>query len=104
MGKSAYEIRMDYNDAIRQADSLDQVAREMQKLANRNLQDCVSDISHSWTGNNSAAYIRKCNILKSNVLKTSDNLNRTADTIRRIAKNTYDAEMRALRLAMLRKY
>ena len=104
MGKSAYEIRMDYNDAIRQADSLNQVARELQKLANRSLQDCVSDISHNWTGSNSVAYVRKCNLLKSNVLKTSDNLNRTADTIRRIAKNTYDAEMRALRLAQLRKY
>lgn len=104
MGKSALEIKLDYNNAIRQADSLSQIARELKNTANRELQDCVSEISHNWTGSNSNAYVNKCNTLKANIIKTSDKLERTADTIRRIAKNTYDAEMNALRLALSRKY
>lgn len=104
MAKSSMEIRMDYNNAVRQADSLRQIARELRSTANKDFQDCVAEISHNWTGSNSAAYIRKCNTLKSNILNTADKLERTADTIQKIAKNTYDAEMRALRLALVRKY
>lgn len=104
MPKSSIEIQMDYNNAVRQADSLCQIARDMKRTADRSLQDCVSEISHSWTGSNSTAYINKCNILKSNILGTAGQLEKTADVIRRIARNTYDAEMKALRLATVRKY
>ena len=104
MAKSAFEIRMDYDRAVRQANSLEEIARDLRNTANRDLQDCVSQISYNWTGTNSSAYVRKCGILKSNILKTSENLDKTADTIRKIAKNTYNAEMNALRLAKLRKY
>ena len=104
MAKSAFEIRMDYDRAVRQANSLDEIARDLKKTAERELQDCMSQISCNWTGTNSTAYIRKCDMLKSNIVRTAGNLSRTADTIRRIAKNTYDAEMRALEIARLRKY
>ena len=104
MAKSAFEIRMDYENAIRQANSLDQIARDLKNTANKDLQDCVSEISRNWTGSNSNAYIRKCDILKSNIVRTAENLSKTADIIRKIAKNTYDAEMNALRLAELRRY
>lgn len=104
MAKSAFEIRMDYDRAVRQANSLDEIARDLKNTANRDLQNCMSQISSNWTGNNSTAYVRKCGVLKSNIVKTAESLSRTADTIRRIAKNTYDAEMRALNLATVRKY
>jgi uncharacterized protein YukE len=104
MAKSAFEIQMNYNNAIRQAASLEQIAKQLKNLANKDMQDCVSEISHNWTGSNSNAYARKCNLLKEKIIKTAEKLEKTAETIRRIAKNTYDAEMRALRLALIRKY
>ncbi len=104
MGKSESEIRMDYNNAIRQAESLNQIARELKNTANRNFQDCVSEISSSWTGDNSAAYVRKCNVLKADIVKSAEKLERTAETIRKIAGNTYTAEMNALKIAIARKY
>lgn len=104
MAKSASEIRMNYNNAVRQADSLLQIARELRSAANNDLSDCVSEISCNWTGDNSRAYISKCSSLKANILKNAEQLEKTADTIKRIAKNIYDAEMRALRLALVRKY
>ena len=104
MAKSGFEIRMDYKNAIRQADSLTEVARELRRTADNDLQYCVAEISNNWTGDNSTAYVNKCNMLKSNILKTADRLEKTAVTIRKIAKNTYDAEMKALQLATVRKY
>lgn len=104
MAKSAFEIRMDYHNAIRQADLLEQVANELENTANKDLQDCVSEISYNWTGSNADAYIGKCNSLRENILKTSETLEKTSETIRKISRNTYDAEMRALDLAQVRKY
>ncbi len=104
MPKSASEIRMDYNNANRQANSLDQIARELKNIANRNMQDCISDLSHNWTGSNANAYTAKCRQLKENVRRSADRLESTADTIRRIAQNTYRAEMTALEIARSRDY
>ncbi|MCD8103785.1 MAG: WXG100 family type VII secretion target [Lachnospiraceae bacterium] len=104
MAKSALEIRLDYNKAKQQADSLSEIASEIRSTANNDLQDCISQISASWTGTNSTAYQAKCSTLKSNLLTTADKLEKTATTIRTIAKNTYNAEMAALEVAQLRNY
>lgn len=104
MAKSSFEIKMDYNRAVAQASSLEQIADEMRSSANRDMQDCISEISYNWTGSNAKAYVAKCEKLKESILKTAEKLEKTAYTIRKIAKNTYDAEMRALELAKIRKY
>ncbi|MCD7884786.1 MAG: WXG100 family type VII secretion target [Lachnospiraceae bacterium] len=104
MAKSALEIRMDYNKAKKQADSLSEIATQLRNAANGDLQDCISQISASWTGTNSTAYQAKCRTLKSNILTTAGKLDQTAATIRTIAKNTYNAEMAALKIAQLRAY
>lgn len=104
MAKSAFKIQMDYQNAVRQANSLEEIANDLKKTANQDLQDCVSEIGRNWTGSNASSYLSKCGMLQSKINKTSDNLKKTAGTIRQIAKNTYDAEMRALALAQIRKY
>ena len=38
MARSAFEIQMDYRNAIRQADSLSEIARELKNTANSGLQ------------------------------------------------------------------
>ena len=50
MAKNAFEIHMDYNRAIRQADLLERTANEMRNSAEDELQDCMSEISYNWTG------------------------------------------------------
>lgn len=104
MAKSAFEIQMDYNNAIRQADSLNEIAKELDNTADRDFQDCISEISRSWTGENSEAYQRKCGQLQEKIGKSADQLRKTAETIKKIAQNTYNAEMTALKLAQVRKY
>ncbi len=104
MSKSALEIRLNYNQAVKQAETLSEIATDMRNIANKELQDCVSQISNNWTGSNATAYKAKCDTLKSNILITADKLDKTASTIRSIAKNTYNAEMTALRAAEIRTY
>jgi uncharacterized protein YukE len=104
MAKNALEIQMNYQAAIRQADSLKSVARELKKLAENDLGDCISELSYNWTGSNETAYTRKCSQLKSNLITMAEKLDRTSSTIRSIAKNTYHAEMKALALAQARSY
>lgn len=104
MAKSSYEIRMNYKRAVAQANSLEQIAADMRNSADKDLQECISEISCNWAGNNANAYMAKCQRLSESVKRTAENLKKTADTIRRIAKNTYTAEMRALELARTRKY
>ncbi|MCD7744503.1 MAG: hypothetical protein LUI13_04315 [Lachnospiraceae bacterium] len=104
MAKSASEISLDYDRAVGQADSLNESAKALRNMANGRLQECISGISASWTGSNSAAYVKKCGRLQSDILSTAAQLERTAAAIRSIARNTYNAEMRALRLAQQRNY
>ena len=104
MSKSVGEIRLDYNKAIQQADTLSGIAQKLRNMANKDFQECISEISHNWTGENSTAYIRKCEILKSNMIRTAEKLEKASSTIRQIAKNTYNAEMSAFRIAFARKY
>lgn len=96
--RTAFEIRMDYRRALNQAEELERVARDLRRTATNDLQDCISDISHNWTGENSSAYIKKCNTLKTNIEKTARKIEKTAGTIRTVAQTTYHAEMAALNL------
>lgn len=104
MAKSESEIRLNYNRAVRQADSLEQLSRNLKSLANNDMSGSISEIAGSWTGENSNSYRGKYEQLKAKVLATAGKLENTATTIRRIAQNTYNAEMRALRIAQERAY
>lgn len=104
MAKSAFEIQMDYRNAIKQADSLSEIARELKANADSDLQECIAEISGNWTGDNASDYVKKCNLLKEKIVHSSDKLLKTANAIRRIAKNTYDMEMRALEIMIRREY
>lgn len=104
MAQSALQIQLDYNNAIRQAEALKEAAGELRRTADGELQDCIAEISRNWSGENSAAYRNKCSALQEKIRKSAARLDKTADTIRQIAKNTYDAEMRAVRIATVRKY
>lgn len=104
MAKSLYQIQMDYTNAVRQADSLLEIADELKRTANSGLQDCISQISGNWTGTNATVYIDKCNSLQSKILQSSNKLQRTAEVIKKVAKNTYNAEMQARDIMTVRTY
>lgn len=99
MGKTAFQIQMDFAKALAQASELDEIADKLQSLANSDLQDCMTQIGVNWTGENSQKYLAKCETLKGKIQTSSSQIKKTASTIRIIAKNTYDAEMAAVIIA-----
>ncbi len=103
MGKSVIMIRMNYEKAIRQANSLEKTANEIKKYVSE-IEQISSSIRHDWTGANAEQYLRKLEVVKNNSNTIVSSLSTTAETIKRIAKRTYDAEMEAVNLAKTRTY
>lgn len=102
--KSLKAIEFDFRQAISRAEELEQVAAEMKKLADEELASSLQALSTAWKGEAASAYLSKGSRLKDKILKSSNDLYKTARTIRNVAKRTYDAEMNAYRIAMEREY
>lgn len=102
--KSDSEIRYDFQQAVRKAEELERVAENLRRLANNDLEESLQALSNAWKGEAAAAYIGKGSRLQARILASAKNLENIARTIRSSAKRTYDAEMRAYRIAMEREY
>lgn len=94
-----YQIQMDFSRATQKAGELDTIADNLSRLADTDLESTLQGLSSDWKGENATVYIQKGTTLKGNMEKTVKDIRNTANTIRAIAKNIYDAEMEALRIA-----
>ena len=101
---SLNEIRMNFRVANAMADRLDELAGKMGSLANERYYGTLRSISNNWKGENAEAYLRKGEKVKDKMSHTAGDLRNAAQTVRTIAKNTYDAEMRAWQIAQTRSY
>ena len=86
------------------AKRLDEIARDINRAADSTLGSALSGISMAWNSNSSSDYIKKGRKVQEELRKRARELSDTASAVRNIAKNTYDAEMRAYQLAKTRKY
>lgn len=102
--KSLLSIEFDFRQAIKRAEELEEIAADMKKLADDDLETSLQSLSTAWKGEAASAYLTKGSRLKDKILKSSNDLKKTARTIRSVAKRTYDAEMAAYRIAMERIY
>ena len=90
---------MDFVKANNQADRLEELAAELRQLKDREYSDCMRQITAAWKSENAKAFLRKANRVGDRIGVTAEQLKQTAETIRRIAKRTYDTEMDALERA-----
>lgn len=97
-------IKMNYREALRQAERLDQAADIMEKQGISRMEEVIADIGGLWTGENSELFRSRCGSLQESVAKTVKKTRQSAETIRRIARNTYEAEMRNYEIAKKRTY
>ena len=97
-------IQFDFDQARRQADSLDQIADNLDGLGKSKLNDSMQTLSQSWKGANADAYLAKGSSLKQDITASASELRSIASDIRTIARNIYNAEMEALRIAEEREY
>lgn len=104
MAKSEFSIRMDYKNAIKQAEKLEDTADKIKRTAKNDLDDCINRINSAWDGDSSNRFCRKGYTVVDELEVIAQELRRTAETIRKIATNTYNADMRALDIAKSRNY
>lgn len=102
MAKTLYEIKMNFRVANEMADRLQSLASRLAHLADDQFYGTLRGISNNWKGENAEAYIRKGERLKGKMSNTANDLYKAASTVRTIARNTYNAEMRAWRIAQTR--
>lgn len=96
---SRYQIQMNFSQAERKAAELDGIAGDLSRLSGTDLQNTLNSLGNNWKGENAGLYIGKGFQLIENMEKTAASLRQTAETIRSVARNIYNAEMEALRIA-----
>ncbi len=102
--KSLLSIEFDFRQSVRRAEELEEIAGDLKKLADEDLETSLQSLSTAWKGEAANDYFAKGSGLKDKILKSSKDLKKTAEAIRNVAKRTYDAEMAAYRIAMERSY
>ena len=101
--KSRTRIALDYNRAKKQAASLEEAAANIRRESNR-VRSCKADVAHSWQGDNASRFTGKMSLAAEDLDKIARQLERAAGVVRKNARNIYDAEMEAKRLADMRNH
>ncbi len=103
MAKTQYSIKMDYTNAKREVNQLKDLANKIERQKKK-LLDSRNSLSKYWKSDSATAYLNKM-LEKSEDLQAMANfLRQIADTAGTVAKNTYDADKRALDLAKQRSF
>ena len=98
-----YSIQIRFKQALDKADSLDKIAEKLSGDVVDDIDDLSRKISTNWTGENSKKYLNKVVSTEEDIKNLATNVKRVASTIRAIAQEIYEAEMKALELARTRE-
>lgn len=101
---NAFEIYLNYSAACGQAKELENIARKLKNNAESYLDESLRRLSGKWNGDASGEFIAKESKLIEKMRAEADSLQQVAETIRRIARRTYETEMKALELSQKRTY
>ena len=88
-------IEVDYHDALRKADRLDELARELRNIAAQDLQNIQSGASRSWKGSASELYQKRLRTHKQQVEAHAKDCQSLANSLRKAAKRYQQLEMLA---------
>lgn len=90
---SAVKITMDYRETMRRAEELEQLARRIKRKANGEYREAQRALAGVWSGEAAEAYLKKTNRIRDKLLRNAEELDRTADVLKRAATRLYRAEM-----------
>lgn len=99
-----YQIECHYRLALKRADELSETARNIMKVSENISNDVMAGLEADWHGNSATDYKRKLNLFSAKVECEAKKLENIANTIRRVAKRTYDTEMQSLEISRKRTY
>lgn len=98
------EIMFNYNQAIRQAEKLESIAKKLNTLKDTKLENTLGTLKNAWQSDSSGQYYGKASQVQTEIGITAKNVYQIAQAIRTTAKAVKTAELRALEIARSRTY
>lgn len=99
-----HEIFLNYSQAMKQADRLDEVAQRIEKLVGEKIERTTDALKAAWQSDNSPQYIWKVKGVQKEISGNAKEIRKVAQNIRSAAEEMKRAELRALEIAERRSY
>ncbi len=97
-------IAIDLQEARNRASELENIASQLNTLAGTDMQNSFQTLSSGWSGDSANAFLKKGSDLQTDIKNQAANLNQIASTIRSVAQNIYNTELRNIEIAERRDY
>lgn len=81
----------DFHVAMMKADQLEEIAKRLSDLSDRQLGGTMQKLSCGWKGENAHAYLKKGAKLQGKIKETSNDLKSVAEMLRSTGKKAYKA-------------
>lgn len=94
------EIWFNYEQAMAQANALEEIARRLESMSSHELDGGLHDAASNWTGDNARRFQSKGRRLQEQVDGTARNLRNAAEEVRSIARKNREIELANLALIM----
>lgn len=101
---SKEKIEMNFRQALKQADQIDAAANQLGNLSGKEFRGSLDNLSANWRGECASMYLAKGGHLQEQMNGTARELRAVAAEIRTRAKQLYNAEMNAWKIAVSRNY
>lgn len=96
--KTKNQIEMDFERAVSQARELEELSKELSKLATAHISGAMEMLCQNWKGENADTYMENGHLLTGEMLETADDLIKVAKNIKYTAGVVYNAEKAAMQL------
>ena len=90
-----FDIVLDIEAAGQKAQELENLASQLEKISNTELDEVLANIQSAWKGDNATEFVKKGIQLEGKIDSSARQLRRIAETIRTIARNLQDADAQA---------
>lgn len=92
-------IEFDFYSTTMQANRLEEIANEIEKISNKKIDETLKNISNNWKSQTASAFIIKGNQVQNQITTSADDLAKVSQRIKKVAKQVYQAELKAKEIA-----
>ncbi len=96
-------IQMEYRKALNAAERLQELAGQLQRISEVEMESRISDLKKAWTGPAAEQYMKKLFLGKTGTAEKAGALSRAADALLTAAKRQYAIELINLKKAESRE-
>ena len=96
------EIKLNYQQAIKQAGKLEDIANKLENLSSNKLSNTVGTLKQAWQSDSSPQYYNKVDKVQGDINTTAKQVRKIANSIRTTADAVRNSEMKAIEIAKTR--